>query len=124
MLNIVAIDQEKASWIHVIGENRAKNGWIERVAVRKDKEDVVTAILIRKALRGKENTMTGAEMEKIVATLPNPNNYFAVKILQKYKSAEEAKQEEVTQEEVIQDEVNDDTIDSATDDAGEEEFED
>ena len=87
MLNIVAIDEEKGTWVRATGENRTKSGWIERVATRKEKEDIVTAVLLNKALKGKEKTMTRAEMEKIVAGLPYPNNYFAVKILQKYPAA-------------------------------------
>ncbi len=86
MLNIVAVDEEKGTWIRATGENRTKAGWIERVATRKAKEDIVTAVLLNKALHGKEKTMTHEEMEKIVSGLPFPNNYnyFAVKILQKY----------------------------------------
>lgn len=49
----------------------------------------MTAVLLNKALKGKEKTMTRAEMEKIVAALPYPNNYFAVKILQKYPAADQ-----------------------------------
>jgi hypothetical protein len=84
MLNIVAIDDEKGSWIRATGENRIKSGWIERVATRKANEDIVTAVLLNKAMLGKEKTMTHTELEKIVAALPFPNNYFAIKILQKY----------------------------------------
>jgi hypothetical protein len=88
MLNIVAVDDEKASWIRATGENRTKSGWIERVATRKAKEDIVTAVLLNKAMHGKEKTMTRAELEKIVAAMPFPNNYFAVKILQKYPAVD------------------------------------
>ena len=31
MLNIVAVDEEKGTWIHAIGENRAKGGWIREL---------------------------------------------------------------------------------------------
>jgi hypothetical protein len=88
MLDIVAVDDEKGSWIRATGENRTKSGWIERVATRKAQEDVVTAVLLNKAMHGKEKTMTRAEMEKIVAALPFPTNYFAVKMLQKYPVAD------------------------------------
>ncbi len=88
MLNIVAVDEEKGTWIRATGENRTKSGWIERVATRKAKEDIVTAVLLNKAMHGKEKTMTRADMEKIVASLPFPNNYFAVKILQKYPAVD------------------------------------
>lgn len=47
----------------------------------------MTAVLLNKALRGKEKTMTHEDMEKIVASLPFPGNYFAVKMLQKYPAA-------------------------------------
>lgn len=88
MLNIVAIDTEKGEWIRATGENKAKSGWVDKSAIRKGKEDIITAVMLRKALKGKENTMTGEEMQKIVAGLPYPTNYFAVKMLQKYQSVE------------------------------------
>lgn len=88
MLNIVAVDEEKGPWIRATGENRAKSGWIERVATRKSKEDIVTAVLLNKAMHGKEKSLTRADVEKIVASLPFPNNYFAVKVLQKYPAAD------------------------------------
>lgn len=91
IMNIVAIDTEKGDWIRVTGENKTKSGWIDKSFIRKGKEDIVTAVMLRKALRGKENTMTRDEMEKIVSNLPYPTNYFAVKMLQKYQSAEAPK---------------------------------
>ena len=79
---------KKALGCRATGENRTKSGWIERVATRKAQEDIVTAVLLNKAMLGKEKTMTHAELEKIVATLPFPNNYFAVKMLQKYPAVD------------------------------------
>lgn len=95
MMNIVAVDSEKGDWIRATGENKAKSGWIDKNAIRKAKEDIITAVMIRKAIKGKENTMTREEMEKIVAGLPYPANYFAVKMLQKYKTVDPPKPTEV-----------------------------
>jgi hypothetical protein len=95
MMNIVAIDTEKGDWIRATGENKAKSGWVDKNAIRKAKEDIITAVMLRKALRGKENTMTREELEKIVAGLPYPTNYFAVKMLQKYKTSEPTEPAEV-----------------------------
>ena len=96
MINIVAIDDEKEDWLHATGEDRAKSGWIDKTAIRKAKEDIVTAGILRKALRGKEKTMTREALEKIVATLPNPKNYFAIKMLEKYPPVESPKPIEPT----------------------------
>jgi hypothetical protein len=114
MLNIVAIDDEKGRWIRATGENRTKSGWIERVATRKTQEDIVTAVLLNKALRGKEKTMNHAEMEKIVTSLPFPNNYFAVKMLQRYPAPVIDNNPEVTESpSVSDDEEEDDDTESS-----------
>ena len=93
MMQIVAVEEEKDNWLRVTGERRSKVGWIEKDAIRKDKEDIVTALKLRKAMRGKAN-ISREEMDKIVAGLPNPNNYFVAKIMEKYESAIPADQDQ------------------------------
>lgn len=88
MLDIVAIEEETDSWVRVTGEGRATSGWIVKTFVRSAKEDVVTAVSLRKALTKKEKTITKEEIERFVATLAYPENYFAVKVLKQYESVE------------------------------------
>ncbi len=83
LMSIVAVQEEKDDWLLVTGERKAKSGWIQKDAIRKDKDDVVTAVLLTKAIR-KEKTITREIIEKIVADLPDPDNYFATKILEKF----------------------------------------
>lgn len=67
------------------GEGRAKSGWIQSESIRKDKEDVVTAVLLRKALKGKGNNISREEMEAIVAKLPYPDSYFVNEVMGRYE---------------------------------------
>lgn len=86
VMAIVAVQEEKDGWLRVTGEEWGKSGWITKDSIRKDKEDVVTAVLLRKALRGKENSISRADLEQIIATLPDQDNYFVTKILEKYQA--------------------------------------
>lgn len=104
MMNIVAIEEEKDNWIRVTGESRSKSGWIQKDSIRKDKEDVVTAVLLRKALRGKGNNVPREEMEAIVATLPYQDSYFVNQVMAKYED------EEVYEEEYYDEEIEDGAI--------------
>ncbi|NLW48538.1 MAG: SH3 domain-containing protein [Firmicutes bacterium] len=110
MMNIVAVEEENESaWIRVTGEGRSKKGWIKKEFIRKDKEDVVTAVLLRKALREKGKTVNNAsreEMEAIVSKLPYQDSYFVNQVMSKYE--EEVYEDEVYEdEEVIVDESED-----------------
>jgi hypothetical protein len=53
---------------------------------RKDKEDVVTAVILRKALRGKGTSISKEDLEKIIAAVPDWDNYFVTKVLEKYQA--------------------------------------
>ena len=86
LMAIVAVEETKGNWLRISGEGRSKTGWITKDTITKEKEDVVTAVLLRKAIRGKENKLTKDDMDKIVAALPYPNNYFAVKIMEKFNT--------------------------------------
>lgn len=84
LMDIVAVEEEKDDWIRVTGEGRVKSGWILKRSIRKDNEDIVTAVLLRKALRGKGTNLPREEMEAIVAELPYRENYFINKIMERY----------------------------------------
>lgn len=86
IMSIVAVQEEKDDWLRVTGEKWAKSGWITKDSIRKDKEDVVTAIILKKALSGKENKMSKEDLEKIIATVPDRDNYFVTKVLEKYQA--------------------------------------
>jgi hypothetical protein len=86
LMEIVAVQAEQEDWLQVVGEKRTKTGWIMKESIRKGKEDVVTAVLLRKATRGKESTLTQTEMEEIITKLPYPDNYFATKMMEKFQS--------------------------------------
>jgi hypothetical protein len=83
-MNIVAVEEENGDWVRVTGEGRVKSGWLQKSIIRKNKEDVITAVLLKKAINKKKGEMTQEEMETTVATLPYPNSYFAMKMLEKY----------------------------------------
>lgn len=76
--------KRKDDWIRVTGESRVKSGWILKRSIRKDNEDIVTAVLLRKTLRGKGTNLPREEMEAIVAELPYRENYFINKIMERY----------------------------------------
>ena len=103
IMQIVAVEEEKDNWLRVTGESRAKNGWIDKDSITKAKEDVVTAALLRKALRGKEKSMNLTEMEKIVETLPYKDNPFVQAMLEKYQTTETTSQDNSPQEEPVPD---------------------
>ncbi len=86
VMAIVAVQEEKNGWLRVTGEEWGKSGWITKDSIRKDKEDVVTAVLLRKALRGKEKSMSRADLEQIIASLPDRDNFFVTKVLEKYQA--------------------------------------
>ncbi|HEX3048773.1 MAG TPA: hypothetical protein VHY08_28755 [Bacillota bacterium] len=86
-MDIVAVEEESGDWVRVTGEGRAKSGWVEKGMIRKTKEDIVTAVMLRKAIKAQKGEMTQEEMEKTVATLAYPNSYFALKMLEKYTPA-------------------------------------
>lgn len=98
LMNIVAVEEEKDNWIRVIGEGRAKSGWIQSEAIRKDKEDVVTAVLLRKALKDKGKNIPREEMEAIVSKLPYPDSFFANQVLGRYEEETVANEEYVEEE--------------------------
>ncbi len=100
LMNIVAVEEEKDGWIRVTGEGRSKIGWIQNESIRKDKEDVVTAVLLRKAIREKGNNIPREEMEAIVSKLPYQDSYFVNLIMEKYE-------DEAVQEEGYDDTIND-----------------
>ena len=105
IMNIVAVEEENDNWIRVTGEGRTKKGWIQKDSIRKDKEDVVTAVLLRKALREKGKNVNNAsreEMEEIVSKLPYQDSYFVNQVLSKYE--DEVYEEEYYDEDVIVDE--------------------
>jgi hypothetical protein len=85
VMAIVAVQEEKDDWLRVTGERWGKSGWITKGSIRKDKEDVVTAIVLKKELSGKENSISSQDLEKIIAKLPNRDNYFVTKVLEKYQ---------------------------------------
>lgn len=95
LMNIVAVEEEKDDWIRVTGEGRTKIGWIQNDSIRKDKEDVVTAVLLRKAMRGKGNNIPREEMEAIVSKLPYQDSYFVNVIMEKYEDEEVEEEESV-----------------------------
>jgi hypothetical protein len=86
IMQIVAVEEEKGTWVRITGESRAKSGWIDKSSITNEKADVVTAVLVRKALNGKENSMTKEEMEKVVDGLPYKDNYFAKKVMEKFET--------------------------------------
>lgn len=100
LMNIVAVEEEKDGWIRVIGEGRNKTGWIQSESIRKDKEDVVTAVLLRKAIRGKGNNIPREEMEAIVSKLPYQDSYFVNMVMEKYED-KEVVEEEYLEEETV-----------------------
>lgn len=93
VMEIVAVEEENGSFIRVTGENRWKNGWIQKEAISKDKQDIVTAVLLKKALRGKKS-VTSEEMDQIIAKLPYPDNDFVHKTREKYGLSETATSDE------------------------------
>jgi hypothetical protein len=99
MMQIVAVEEEKGTWVRMTGESRAKSGWIDKGTLTSEKADVVTAVLLRKALNGKENSMTKEEMETIVAGLPYKDNYFSKKVMEKYEPTDTAPPEDTSGEE-------------------------
>lgn len=88
MMDIIAVQEESEGFCLVVGENRSKSGWIEKGSFKDSKEDVVTAVMLRKALKGREKTITSGEIHEIVNNLPYPSNYFAVQIIEKYSDQE------------------------------------
>ncbi len=109
IMNIVAVEEEKDSWIRVTGEGRSKSGWIQKESIRKDKEDVVTAVLLRKALRGKGNNIPREEMEAIVSNLPYQDSYFVNHVMAKYED-DEVYEEENTGEEVVEESMDSESV--------------
>jgi uncharacterized protein YgiM (DUF1202 family) len=101
LMDIVAVEEEKDGWIRVTGEGRNKKGWIQREAIRKDKEDVVTAVRLKKALKGKGNNIPREEMEAIISELPYQDSYFVNRIMAKYED-EEVYEEEYYEEEPVE----------------------
>lgn len=106
LMNIVAVEEEKDSWIRVTGEGRTKSGWIQNESIRKDKEDVVTAVLLRKALSGKGNNIPREEMEAIVSKLPYQDSYFVNKVMEKYEDTVVDEEEYFEEEPVNTDTTN------------------
>ena len=88
-----------------MGEGGAKSGWIQRDTMQKEKEDVVTAVLLRKALKGKGNNIPREEMEAIVAKLPYPDSYFANQVLGRYEEESVANEEYVEEEPIDYDDT-------------------
>jgi hypothetical protein len=86
VMAIVAVQEEKSDWLRVTGEEWGKSGWITKDSIRKDKEDVVTAVILRKALRGKGTAISKEDLEKIITTVPDRDNYFVTKVLEKYQA--------------------------------------
>lgn len=109
LMNIVAVEEEKDSWIRVTGEGRTKSGWIQKESIRKDKEDVVTAVLLRKAIRGKGKNLPREEMEAIVSKLPYPDSYFVNVVMEKYED-EEVVGEEYNEEEPVVTDTNESEV--------------
>lgn len=89
LMDIIAVEEEKDNWIRVTGEGRSKKGWIQKEAIRKDKEDVVTAVRLKKALKGKGNNISREEMEAIISELPYQDSYFVNRIMAKYEDEAE-----------------------------------
>ena len=111
-MQIVAVEEEKPDWLRVTSEGKTRTGWIPRESIRTAKEDVVTAIMLRKALHGKEKTLTRNELEQIINGLPYPDNYFVQAILAKYNDLPEATKEEPSSEKPSpsEDPVYEDTV--------------
>lgn len=101
LMDIVAVEEEKDGWIRVTGEGRSKKGWIQKEAIRKDKEDVVTAVRLKKALKGKGNNIPREEMEAIISELPYQDSYFVNQIMAKYED-EKVYEDEYYEEEPVE----------------------
>lgn len=101
LMNIVAVEEEKDNWIRITGEGRSKKGWIQKEAIRRDKEDVVTAVRLKKALKGKGSNIPREEMEAIISELPYQDSYFVNQIMSKYED-EEVYEEEYYEEEPVE----------------------
>ncbi|HNX94222.1 MAG TPA: SH3 domain-containing protein [Holophaga sp.] len=87
-MTIVAVTQQKDSWLQVVGEGKRSLGWLRKDVVSLDKEDVTAAILATKKLRDKNDGLDPAKkVEAIVAAAPNPNGYFIQKLKERSASA-------------------------------------
>lgn len=106
LMNIVAVEEENDNWIRVTGEGRSKSGWIQKDSIRKDKEDVVTAVLLRKALRGKGENIPREEMEAIVSKLPYQDSYFVNQVMANYED------DEVNEEGYYDEEIEEGAVES------------
>ena len=74
LLELVAVQEERDGWVHVIGEKKNKKGWIPTGTITQRKEDVITAVLINKAVKEQKKQLTSEAFAEIEKKLPFPNN--------------------------------------------------
>jgi hypothetical protein len=86
-MTIVAVTQQKDTWLEVIGEGKRNLGWVRKDAVAQEKEDVTVAILASKKLKEKDNLDPAKKLEAIIGASPNPNSYFIQKLKERTASA-------------------------------------
>lgn len=68
-MEFVAILETDTDWLHVMGENRKKRGWISRSAASMREDDVAVGVLASKAL---EESDKEQRRQRIVDILENP----------------------------------------------------
>ena len=74
-LDIVAATYKKGDWVHVTGENRRIKGWITAEALSTDKNEVASAILVKKNII--QNNALPLRKRVVAAILdsPYPDSY-------------------------------------------------
>ncbi len=76
IMDVLAIEETKDSWIKVIGENKKIKGWIKQGVVTENEEDVAVAILASKQLRNKNKDLNLDKIEEFIENIPYKNSFF------------------------------------------------
>lgn len=82
-MDIVAVSAEKDNWMEVIGEKRAKKGWIQYNVVTTLKDDVTSAVLASKKMKANDGLSETEKIKAIIESAPYPNSFFIEKLRMK-----------------------------------------
>lgn len=83
MMDMVAVIDTADVWIHAIGKEKRKKGWIQANAVIFDKDEVTVAILAEKTLDQAGGVPLSETLIKLKEQLPFPDSYFLKKLEEK-----------------------------------------
>jgi hypothetical protein len=77
IVEFVAVINEKEDWVEVVGAEKRKSGWIKKVSISTDPEEVAVATLAEKDLLDKTGAIQYAKLSAFLESLPNGNSQLA-----------------------------------------------